>query len=203
MKHYSSNNKQAINEAKSLRVVLHLSYTWSLIWVDFYVSIMFRKIFSKPMVHNIVNSINCKWCFYTYNWQQVMPYSKTWWLKNTFNIQCMKYQPFIKIKHHKKQAPYDVKSLRKTLHLWYIWTLSWVNFYVSIMFHSFLILVLVLVCMIISWRNVFFKSMVHNIVNSINCKRNLCNVGNKQRLVPKRHGWKTLLIFSVWIINYS
>jgi hypothetical protein len=78
---------------------------------------MFSKVFSKHMVHNILNSINCK--IYSYNWQRARACYQMIWLKNIINIQCMYYQPFIRIKQ-KKKVIHDVMFLRTTLNLPYI-----------------------------------------------------------------------------------
>jgi hypothetical protein len=92
-------------------------------------------------------------------WQGTMPCSKTWWLKNTVNIQCMNYEPFIRIKENKKQTPHDVKSFVETLHLSCTYALSWVDFYVSFMFCSFLVLTLISVYMFLSCFKVYFPNL--------------------------------------------
>jgi hypothetical protein len=131
-----------------LKEKLNLPYTWSLSWVHSYVcimfhrfsfsfkkhvSIMFSKVFSKHMVHNILNSINCK--IYSYNWQRARACYQMIWLKNIINIQCMYYQPFIRIKQ-KKKVIHDVMFLRTTLNLPYIWSLS-ISMFVSCFYKFF------------------------------------------------------------------
>jgi hypothetical protein len=51
------------------------------------------------------------------------------------------------------------------------------------MFCWFLILILVSINM---FQSVFSKHAIHDILNSINCKIYLWNVGSEQQFVPKR-----------------
>jgi hypothetical protein len=44
--------------------------------------------------------------------------------------------------------------------------------------------------------------MVYIIVNSINCNKYFYNIGIDQWFVPKRGGWRTLLVCNVCIIDH-
>jgi len=110
--------------------------------------------------------------------KQTMSCLKMWWLKTSV----IYYRMFIII-GKKKQVTNEVKIRRVWIHLSYTWLPYWVDFYVSIMFHNFLLLVLVLV--ISRFLSSFVKdfqipwSTTQCVVCSQHCFKfwNLCFVG--------------------------
>ncbi len=74
--------------------------------------------------------------------------------------------------------------------------------HVFIMFCWFLVLILVSISM---FRSVFSKHVIHNILNSINCKMYLWNVGKEPQFVPKRGVDKhyEYLMYELTTIDYN